>query len=618
MCGIAGILKKNRLSSFEENTIRGMTKSISHRGPNDSGVFVTDRVLLGHTRLSILDLSSNGHQPMSNKSKTIVFNGEIYNFKEIRSKLEKKGEKFYTNCDTEVLLYIAKMDSFDWLDDIIGMFAFAIWDDDSGKLLLGRDRFGKKPLYYCDTENEFIFSSEIRAILSCPGMNCSVDYQLITEYLTYRSISGEKTLFKNIFQIPPGHLLLIDSQNGKHSLIPYWDEKNDQSYLGLFDSKSTIEDQFNTFFADSIRKRLVSDVPVGTFNSGGVDSSLVTYHVRQQMSGELHTFSVGFNEKQYDESNYAMVVSKIAGTIHHPLYISEGDFVNSFQETVRALEEPIHHPHTTQLLLLSKYAKQFVTVVLTGEGADEVFGGYPRYQIPLIARYLKFLPGIINNALLSVAEMLELSRVSKILESAVSGHDPVVVNAKCIKNKYHKQFGMKSLDFSEKYKILEWSKQVNTNLLETMLTYDRRTYLSSLLLRLDKVSMWSALEARVPFLDHRLVLWAKKLPYNQKIKLFQDNKILLKQNAQKIYPADMIYRRKKGFDVPINIWLRNSNGFGKFLDTVLDSRAWLSKFINCNGLETIIKEHKGKSIDHSEFLWGLVCLVLWKETFNIS
>ena len=415
MCGITGMLSLDGNRPADRQLLASMTDLIAHRGPDDHGLYIQGPVGLGHRRLSILDIGG-GHQPWLDptRGRALVYNGEIYNYRELRTGLQAKGLSFRSNCDTEVLLQLAEPENTDWLAALNGMFAFALWDEKQQELLLVRDRLGIKPLYYCIHDGRFFFASEIKALLAT-GLPRCVNKAAVPEFLAFRSVSGSETMVRGVHAVPAGHILRIRPGDSATHQSVLGRCRQQWHCLGRCPSLP-IEEQFNQLIEDAIRYRLIADVPVGTYNSGGVDSSLITAKVREQMDGELHTFSVGFEEDDHDESRYAQVVADRLDTKHHILVMNGHQYADALEETVWYCDQPINHAHTVQLLQLSRLAKQFVTVVLTGEGADELFAGYPRYQIPMLASRLAALPRPLHGGLQRILELLHMRRMVKLFE----------------------------------------------------------------------------------------------------------------------------------------------------------------------------------------------------------
>lgn len=622
MCGITGIFKKNSREINFRPIIEKMNNAIAHRGPDGFGLYVDDFVALGHRRLAIIDIAA-GKQPMKDNigNKIIVYNGEIYNYIELKAKLISQGLNFETNCDTEVLLRKCDLANYSWINEIVGMFAFAIWDYNTKTLLLGRDRLGIKPLYYADLPDAFIFSSEIRSLLEYPGLITGLNKKKVNEYIAFRNIVGNETLFDGIMQLNPGSLLTISAKNPKLKIHQYWNElENCYQFESTEKACYSNEDIFIELFKNSIQSRLISDVPLGTFNSGGVDSSLVTSIVRTfRPQGELHTFSVGFKEPQYDESMYAKIVANKMGTTHHNIIMKEKDYIDNYERALLALEEPLNHPHTVPLLLLCKLAKSYVTVVLTGEGADEVFGGYPRYHIPLFSRAAVGVPYHLHKFALRLATKLNNRKLIKLLEDS---QDPACSALNCGRFVPYESLYRVILDnvnFTDyRREVFRSSKNDSTTFLNQLLLYERKTYLQSLLMRLDKVSMASGLEARVPFLDHRLVCWSHHLPDYEKIRLFRGNKLIVKKVASKFLPNEIVQRKKVGFGVPVAEWLRNKKGLGRYLDLLTDQTFNQRGLFKHKEIEKMIFLHINNMGDYSEVLWGLINFELWYRKFLCS
>jgi asparagine synthase (glutamine-hydrolysing) len=596
-----------------------MSELISHRGPDGNGVFISGSVGLAHRRLAVIDIEC-GAQPMTNdiSRQTIVFNGEIYNYRELRKTLLPGSHRFHTDSDTEVLLTLADVTKTGWLQKLIGMFAFCIWDEDTRTIMLARDRFGKKPLYYTMTDEIFLFSSEIKPLLSHPEVQPAANLTAIPEYLAFRTVSGTATMFKDIREAPPGHVMLLKLANWKLEVRQYWDESDEKDYSGVIHSSgaTTREEQFTALLKDSIHYRLVSDVPVGTYNSGGVDSSLITAMVREQKQDELHTFSVGFNEQEFDESRYAMMVANKYRTNHHTIVINEEEYNNSLDETLWYIEEPLNHAHTVPLLHLSRLAKEYVTVVLTGEGADEVFAGYPRFHVPMFSRYLSILPDIISLLLLFGARRSGNRKLIKLLETTHDLRRSMIESARYVPAATLDRLFIENIfQFPDREQIYDITDNPGISLLERMLRFDRKTYLPALLNRLDKVSMAAGLEARTPFLDHRFVNWSQTVPSSDKLKLGRSNKVIVKKVAEDWLPQEIIHRPKVGFGVPLADWFRNSGGLGGRLDILLDETYRQRSYVDHKSVSRLIKEHLDGRADHNEILWGLLNLEMWFRRF---
>jgi len=614
MCGIVGILNLDGRPFAAEDLLWRMTRALAHRGPDDEGIHVDGPVGLGQRRLSILDLSPAGHQPMLDEARGLatVYNGEIYNYRELRAGLAGGGP-FQTSCDTEVLLRAAAFDQTKWLHAFNGMFAFAIWDARGRRLMLARDRLGIKPLYWTVAGGDFLFASEIKALLAHPAVTRRTRADAIPEYLAYRSLAGDATLLEGIRQCLPGHVLHVAPGAGEPRAVRWWDDATAADAFGPAAGDRAA--QFDELFASAIRYRLISDVPVGTYNSGGVDSSLVTAAVRGQTTGALHTFSVGFDETAHDESRYARVVAERIGTEHHSLVMRSAEYADTLPEALWFCEAPLDHAHTVPLLHLSRLAKQYVTVVLTGEGADELFAGYPRYQIPLLAKRLRHVPRLLTRPCLAAARLTGRRRLVKLLELCGDETRATLDGARWVGDEALRNLGVGPATASARGDILARIQATPLDPLERVLAFDRGSYLPSLLHRLDRTTMASGIEARVPFLDYRLLAWSKTLRPGEKLRLGRENKVLLKQLATRTFPREMIYRRKMGFDVPIGAWLRDGTGLGRYLDLLTDATFRGRGTFDSAAVEKLVHGHRRNAADHSDILWALVNLELWHRMF---
>lgn len=617
MCGIVGVFNFESGRSVDPNILKRMNGMISHRGPDGEGIYVNGATGLGHRRLSIIDLEL-GRQPMVSKERhrAIVFNGEIYNFGELRKELEDRGILFHTKSDTEVLLHMVETEQVSWLEKLNGMFSFAFWDERTRTLLIARDRLGIKPLYYSVLSKSLVFASEIKALLIHPEVARVVNESKVNEYIAFRSIAGNETLFKGIYQVPPGHAMIFKEGIRSPILIQYWQEGKDLLERDL-DSPKAADRILEELFTSAVRYRLISDVPLGTFNSGGVDSSLVTSVVRSMSTGELHTFSVGFEEKSHDERAYAEVIAKKLGTNHHTLVMNEYEYADLLEKALWHLEEPLHHPHTVQLLALCKLAKEFVTVVLTGEGADELFAGYPRYNIPYVMPSYLRLPAVLSKQLANILTKRGARRAIKFLDAIEFNNDRealLIHNSRPVPLSDYRRAITTELQLGERLSILRNGSKRFSSTLARLLYLEQRTYLSSLLSRLDKMSMASGIEARVPFLDYRLVESSYLVPDREKIYRLK-NKWIVKKLAERWLPNQIVHRKKEGFGVPLSKWIRNPKSMGRYLALLEEKKTLDRGYFDKPNLESLIREHRSGVADHSEILWGMINLELWQRMF---
>ncbi|MFT4582912.1 MAG: asparagine synthase (glutamine-hydrolyzing) [Gammaproteobacteria bacterium] len=593
-----------------------MSALIEHRGPDGEGLFVADNVGLIHRRLSVIDIAG-GRQPMRDavSGRTLVYNGEIYNYRALREKLSSRGQVFHTDSDTEVLLHLANADDLSWLEDVNGMFSFAMWDENRHSLSLFRDRVGIKPLYYAITDDTFIFSSEIKPLLAYPGFDRRANTKRIAEYIAFRTIVGQETLYEGVYELAPASMMVISEDSFAPRVRTYWPTSSNVYAATDLDPNESAEAQFEVLMKQSVRHRLVADVPVGSFNSGGVDSSLNAAIMRNITGSEIHTFSVGFDEPEYDESKYSNLIAQHIGSNHHSLVVTGADYRDSFEKTLWHLEEPVGHAHTVQLMLLSKIAREYVTVALTGEGADEVFGGYPRLQIPALASYFNLLPSALVSVCRSASESLGMRRAVKLFENAHDLNKSITENSRCVPESTLGGIFKTSSEYTERKAIMAGLDDNALSVIGKALLFDQSTYLPPLLNRLDKASMASALECRVPFLDYRLVEWSRTIADKYKIRPGRENKVLVKRVAERWLPKEIIYRRKVGFGTPLAEWLRDDNVLKPFAGTILDEQARSRGYFNEQTVAQLYSQHMSGRVDHQEALWGLLTLELWHRKF---
>lgn len=616
MCGIAGIVYRDPGQTAPPEVVARMSALIQHRGPDGDGVYVDGNVTLIHRRLSVIDIDG-GRQPMrdAQRGRTIVFNGEIYNYRALRESLSGRDRAFRTNSDTEVLLALADADDLGWIEGVNGMFAFALWDEDKRSLSLFRDRLGIKPLYYASTPEAFVFASEIKPLLAFPGVARTVNTARIAEYLAFRTVVGEETLFDGIREVPPATLMRVSGDARVSAPRRYWTATDPDRAAAAEASGESPQADFEALMTQAVRHRLVADVPVGSFNSGGVDSSLNAAIMRKLTGEEIHTFSVGYDEAEYDESRYSDMIARHIGSDHHALVVTRRDYIDNYEKTLWHLEEPIGHAHTVQLMLLSGVARQFVTVALTGEGADEVFGGYPRLQIPALAGYFRAFPTPFVRLLCALSRRAGLRRAVKLLESAHDLAKSITENARYVPEDTLRQLLPHDAGYPERLAVLEDVERPGRSAVSCALDFDQRTYLPPLLNRLDKASMAVALECRVPFLDYRLVEWSFTLPDRLKIRPGRENKVLVKQIAENWLPKEIIYRRKVGFGTPTAEWIRQEDGLKPATSAILDSTAAGRGYFDQATVERLFSEHVSGARDHHEALWGLLGLEHWHRQF---
>ncbi|MCJ7507488.1 MAG: asparagine synthase (glutamine-hydrolyzing) [candidate division Zixibacteria bacterium] len=628
MCGICGIIYNDRQKTVDSHLIREMCQVLRHRGPDDQGFYLKGNVGLGHQRLSIIDLGL-GHQPISNEDDTlwIIYNGEVYNYLEIRPSLEKKGYKFKTNSDTEVVLHAFEEYGVDCLKYFRGMFGFAIWDEKKKTLFLARDRMGVKPLYYSFNNDFFIFGSEIKTILQNEQMPCQLNFSSLNQFLSLKYTSDDSTLFSGIKKLLPGRYLIY--QDKKISIKQYWDIDYSNS-LALKDNSQYVE-EFYSLFKESVKMRLRSDVPLGMFLSGGIDSSIIATSMSKMVDQPIKTFSVAFKEKAYSELEYARLVAKHIKADHHEIIVEPEQFFSHLPFLIWQEDEPIAHPSSIPLYFVSKLASQHVKVVLTGEGSDELLAGYERYYQTLYNlaynRYFeKIVPGFVKQKIIrKLIDILPHSFPGK--RYAIRSFLYLDSDLESIYWDNFSTFSKEMLrelllpEIRERVKIdesyaplLGYFNQSNSpDLLNKFLYVDLKSYLVELLMKQDQMSMAASIESRVPFLDHKLVEFVARIPIELKLKGFTTKRIL-REAAKEDLPKPILVRKKKGFPVPIAKWFKNEY-YDLACQIILDDRAKKRGFFDFNYIEKLLLMHKNGERDFSDRIWTLINFELWQRIF---
>lgn len=619
MCGIAGILSLDSKRSVPPELLERMLDSIFHRGPDDAGRLVDRELAIGMRRLSIIDLA-DGKQPIFDESGRygVVFNGEIYNYRELRKDLLKRGHQLKTHSDTEVIVHLFEEFGEGCLEHLRGMFGFAIWDNVRRELFLARDRMGIKPLYYAQGGGDFIFGSEIKSILEHSAIKPSMDLTALSHYLSLKYVPAPLTLFSGIYSLPPGHSMTI--ANGQVKTKRYWDVSFAKPEKIL--SEQEYSDQLLELLRETIRLHLRSDVPFGAFLSGGVDSSTIVALMSEELRTPVKTFSVGFDgEGIQDELPYAQQVADKFGCEHHTLSITSDDFLHYAEHVLWHLDQPIADQATVATHMVAKLARQHVKMVLTGEGGDELFAGYARYSGERYSKWFSYLPASAARALRSVSTILPGLRRTKIAIGALTIRNEAERFANwfpmfnddakqhLLADQHASLRGGAAAMFSEHLSECDAKASV-----DRMLYVDSKLWLPDyLLLRGDKLTMANSLEARVPLLDHTLVEFAARLPASMKLN-GSHRKYLLKQVARRLLPAEIIDRKKQGFPIPIERWLRNEAKpmMQDLLSTETIRRRGL---FNSSFIERLVREHVSGYADHSTQLWGLMSVEMWTRKF---
>ncbi|MDB4970141.1 MAG: hypothetical protein JWN44_5830 [Myxococcales bacterium] len=626
MCGIAG--RVNQSASIDRAEIFRMTDLIAHRGPDDHGYHLRTKVGLGHRRLSIIDLAG-GRQPLANEDDTvwIVFNGEIYNHVELRKELIARGHRFRTHSDTEAIVHAYEEWGADCATHLRGMFAFAIWDDRQQRLVLVRDRMGIKPVYYAQLGGDLVFGSEIKSLLSVPGVDASVDEDALTAYLALRYVPAPLTMFRGVKKLPPASILTWSG--GLVSIHQYWDlasfETKDHAPPTEAEAAAELRER-----VDHVTKlRLMSEVPVGAFLSGGLDSTLITASMlrAEDARGALKTFSVGYAEddaQSEDELAYARLAAQALGTEHRELRVTMREAADALPKIVWHLDEPVADPACVPLYFLSRRAKEEVTVVLSGEGADEALGGYYIYRKMQRLEELRQRLGAGGQALSLAGELLGMLPHDKLRRNARLFGRPLEDSYRGVSRAFddhvvvqlHKQRGSGRGVAEVVASLLgpHWERTRGMSPLRRMLYLDSRVWLpDDLLVKADKMTMAHAIELRVPFLDHELMQHAWSLPDHLKINNGV-GKALLRKAARGRVPQSILDRPKKGFGTPTAAWLRG--GMRDLMhDALTDGRSLARERFDGKFIQSLLSRHDAGA-DLSAELWPLVVLELWHTNFN--
>jgi asparagine synthase (glutamine-hydrolysing) len=627
MCGIAGVLYFDGTAAQPE-ILKPMTDVIAHRGPDGEGIYTSGAVGLGHRRLAILDLSPAGKQPMSNEDGTIwvTFNGEIYNFGEIRQELSDRGHKFRSQTDTEVIVHAYEEWGTDCLKRFNGMFAFGLWDEKKRCLWLVRDRLGVKPLFYCHSSRFLLFGSEIKAILCHPGVERTIDYEALSYYLALNYTPAPYTLFASIRQLLPGHYLLVDA-DGQVQDVEYWDvayieegNRSEQSYL----------EEFSALLEDSIRLRLVSDVPFGVFLSGGVDSSSVAYWMSRQMQEPVKTFSIGFGESSFDELDYARLVAETLQSEHHEQIVT-ADAATILPKLVWHAEEPTADSSMVAVYYLAQMAREKVTMALSGDGADEILAGYETYQAYYLLRLYRLLPSWLRkNAIAPLVNAIPVSDAKVTwdfkLKRFVAGAELLPEDAHATWRMIFNAQGREQLlspvsnypgikaDVLNLYREA-FAKTNARHPLNRMLYVDTRLYLpNDMLVKVDRMTMAHSLEAREPFLDYRLVEFAAAVPPKLKLKHLRHKKYLLKASMRGKLPAQILWRKKQGFNVPNARWIKKD--LRPFITDCLSPKSIQEIGVfDTKAVENLLHNQFEEKVDNSYQIWCILTLYLWWQQF---
>jgi len=625
MCGIAGYLTVDA-ERVPSSVLARMTDQIEHRGPDGNGYYRDAFANLGHRRLSIIDLAG-GSQPMYNEDRTlvIVYNGEVFNHAAVREPLEQAGHRYGSRCDTETLLHAYEQWGVDSLSHYRGMFSFAIWDTEKRELFCARDRLGIKPFYYYFNGRDFVFGSEIKAILKHPAVTAKVDAEGLPEYLTFGYRGASETLFEGIKQLSPGYWLkarLVGSR-WDVEIQAYWDApivndpgaREDVDWVG--ECRRRLE--------ETVQMRLMSDVPLGVFLSGGVDSSSIAALMKKFTNEAINTFSVGYEDARYSELSYASEVARYLGTRHHEVILSKEAFFNYLPRVTWHEDEPVTWPSSVSLYCVSQLAAKHVKVVLTGEGSDELFAGYARYRHLLRgmggASLVRNMPTFVRTGVRNIIEESSLlnADLRRKLQHTVLGREDTF-NSLYLDN-YYAAFSEAETrrlvkgSSSDPYKGFAevMSRAQNANMLRRLLYADQKTYLSELLRKQDRMSMACSIESRVPLLDHRLTEFSAGIPNDWKIR-GKEGKFIVKKAVEGLLPDSIIWRTKMGFPTPIKNWLQGET-LTDIRQFVLSEDGLAHQYLDRDAIRKLFEQYESGKSDCTDRIWRLLTMQMWHAIF---
>lgn len=631
MCGICGIVRLKDSFEIRQETLQRMNDVIIHRGPDDEGFYRTPMVGLAMRRLSIIDVAG-GHQPVHNAdgSVQVVFNGEIYNFPELRQSLEAKGYRFYTHSDTEVIVHGYAEYGVEVVKHLRGMFAFALWDVRQETLLIARDRPGIKPLHYYYDGEKFLFGSEIKSLLQCERVPRAVNLAALDRFLTFEYVFSPETIFQGIHKLPPGHFLTL--RKGKIRIEQYWENLPTTQRFNAPPrplSEAEYARQVAETLEEAVRMHLISDVPLGAFLSGGIDSSSVVGFMAKHSSQPVKTFSIGFEDQSYNELEYARIVSKHFDTEHYE-FIIKPDAVDLVEKLVNTLDEPLGDFSIFPTYLVSKMAREYVTVALSGDGGDELFAGYDTYIADWVARsYQKLprflrdqaIPGLLQRIPPSSQKKGLINRAKRFVEGAQL--PPELMHTRWMiflhaqeKQQLYVNDLLATFEHGNSYQYIEdyFARVHGFSPLAQQEYVDIKTYLTDdILVKVDRMSMAPSLETRVPFLDHKVMELAAAIPTSLKLKGLTTKHILKKAVAD-LLPEQILKRGKQGFSIPIKNWLRQELR-PLLLDTLSEQRVKQRGYFQPAYVQRLVQEHLNGKENHSHRLWALMIFEIWHQAY---
>jgi asparagine synthase (glutamine-hydrolysing) len=620
MCGIAGYASRTG-APVDAGTLQRMTRVLAHRGPDGEGTVCRGAVGLGHRRLAIIDLTT-GAQPMANSAATvwITFNGEIYNFRELRTELEARGFTFRTTSDTEAILHGYEAYGVDIVRRLRGMFAFAIWDERTRELLLARDRVGIKPLVYSWNGERFLFASELKALLEVPDVARDLDWDALRDYLVYQYVPSPRTIFRSIRKLPPASILILSVDGGEPRVERYWDVRFAPDHTV---TEGEWIERLDHALADAVQSHMVSDVPVGAFLSGGIDSSTVVAYMARGSTTPIKTFSIGFDEQEFDELTYARRVAQRYGTEHYELVVKP-DAIDVIPKLAWQFDEPFADSSAIPTYYVSKMTREHVTVALSGDGGDESFLGYRRY-----AQALRLRKRVDGGPLAAFRPAFRLG--SRLLPAGARGQAGLGLLGASSLERYFRLVTFQRPETLTRLLTAETREAMSTDDLwatlrtsapaaptadyaSTLQYTDFHNYLpDDILTKVDRASMLPSLESRVPLLDHCLIELAATIPSSLKFKNGR-GKYILKRAVEPLLPSDLLHRPKMGFAVPLAKWFRNELA-GYAREMLLSTRATQRGLLDSGGVARVLREHAAGNRDMSAQIWTLVALEAWGRTW---
>ncbi|REJ78240.1 MAG: asparagine synthase (glutamine-hydrolyzing) [Acidobacteria bacterium] len=631
MCGIAGILNlAGQDQSPERSLVERMTGALTHRGPDDTDIWISGPVGLGHQRLSIIDLSSLGRQPMTNEDSTvhISYNGEIYNFRELKEthKLIERGHKFRSRTDTEVLVHLYEELGIGMLPELDGMFAFALWDSNKGTLHLARDRFGIKPLFYTVQNDRLLFASEIKALLRDNSVPRRVNLQAMHDFLTFNYIPGDQTAFEGIYELPPAHLLTIKSDGGMY-IKRYW--KPEYKVEGGMTEETAVRNA-RRLMESAVRKQLVADVPVGVLLSGGMDSSALTALMSREEKGQVHTYSVGFEDESFNELPYARIVAEACDTVHKEVVVTPSLVRDLLPSYLSYIDEPYADGSAIPTYYVCGLAVEDVKVVLSGEGGDEVFAGYETHAAYKVSRLFRKIPGLVRNGMIKpLVNLLPVSNKKLSLEFKMKrflgGQDLSVPEAhlwwRIVLTELQKSeiYSDRVLNEfsplpSARFFQSRFDDSNASGALNKLLEIDSGIFLpDDLMIKNDRMSMAHSLEARVPMTDNELFGFMETVPEHIKLKGMR-KKNVMREALKGLLPDEILIKKKVGLEMPYSKWLKHE--LKDLLDEYLSSeRISDSGLFDPDSIKNLIDQHLANQVDHGRALWGLLNFMMWLELY---